>query len=89
MKLIMNAIRKIQHARFICTKGKNKLQKMYKYKNIETLQKARQFASCYVYKKLDTLRYAICHEILKLTFMYKKYDTLRYVTFLFKKTDTS
>ena len=32
------------------------------YKNIDTLEKARQFASRFIYKKLDTLRYAIYNE---------------------------
>ena len=62
-----------------------KLQKHVIYKNIATLQKARQFASRFIYKKPDTLRYAISHEMLKLTFTYKKYDTLRYVMFYEKR----
>ena len=59
-----------------------KLQNNLIYKKIDTLQKARQFASRFIYNKSDTLRYAIFHEMLKLTFMYKKYDTLHYVMFL-------
>ena len=39
------------------------LQNNLLYKNIDTLQKARQFALRFIYKKPDTLRYAICHEI--------------------------
>ena len=40
-----------------------KLQNNLIYKKIDTLQKARQFASRFIYKKPDTLRYVICHEI--------------------------
>ena len=32
-------------------------------KNIDTLQKARQFTSLFIYKKPDTLWYAIFHEM--------------------------
>ena len=64
-----------------------KIAKQFNIQNIDTLQKARHFASCFIYKNPDTLRYAICHEILKLAFMYKKNDTLRYVM-LKKKIQT-
>ena len=48
---------------FYTYKRQNKLQKTFTYTNIDTLQKARQFASRFIYKKPDTLRYEICHEI--------------------------
>ena len=57
----MTTISKRQHARLIYKKGK-KVQNNFIYKNIVTLQKARQFASRFIYDNPDTLRYAIFHE---------------------------
>ena len=48
---------------YIYTKGKTDIKTIIFKKYIDTLQKARQFASRFLYKKLKTLRYAICHEL--------------------------
>ena len=37
--------------------------KQFYIQKIDTLKKARQFALRFIYKKLDTLQYAICHDI--------------------------
>ena len=50
-----------QRARFIYTNGK-KVHNNFIYKNIDTLQKVRQFASRFIYKKPDNLLYEIFHE---------------------------
>ena len=57
---------------FYIYKWQNKLQKIYIYRKIDTLQKARQFASRFIYKKPDTLRYAICHEIFEVSIYVQK-----------------
>ena len=44
------------------TNKTTKMKNNFIYKNIDTLEKARQFASRFIYKKLDTLRYAIYNE---------------------------
>ena len=80
MKVTITTISERQRARFIYT-NREKLQNNLIYKKIDTLQKARQFVSRFIYKNPDNLRYAICHEILQFAFMYKKYDTLRYMMF--------
>ena len=58
MKVTITTISERQRARFIYTKDKNKLQNNFIYKNIDTLKKARQFASRFIYKNPDTVRYA-------------------------------
>ena len=58
------------------------------YKKPHTSQKARQFPVRFIYKKHDTLCYAIFHEIFEVGIYIQKHDTLRYVTFLYTKTQT-
>ena len=72
MKIIITTISERQHAPFIYTTGKNKFHNNFINKNIDTLQKARQCASRFIYNKADTLRYAICHEILEVGIYVRK-----------------
>ena len=63
MKITMTTISKRQGARFIYTKDK-KMTKQFYIQEDRHLAKARKFASPFIYKKLNTLRHAICHEII-------------------------
>ena len=63
MKFTITDIIERQRARFYKYKQQNKLKNVFKYKKQENLQKARQFPVCFIYKNLDTLRYAIFREI--------------------------
>ena len=72
MKVTITTISERQHARFIYTKDKNKWQNNLIYKNIDTLKKARQFASCFIYKNQYTLCYAICHEMFEVIIYVQK-----------------
>ena len=66
----------------------NKLQNNFIYKNMDTLQKARQFTSRFVYKKPDTLRYAICHEIFRSWHLCTKSMTLFVTCHFYKQIQT-
>ena len=46
-------------------KWQKKVHNNFTYKNIDTLQKARQFASRFIFKKPDNLQYEIFHEIFR------------------------
>ena len=59
MKITTTAIRERQRAGVYIYKKQRKLRNVFIYKNSDTLQKARQFALRFIYKKLDTLCYAI------------------------------
>ena len=48
------------------------IAKYFYIQKIDTLQKARQFTSRFVYKKPDTLRYAICHEMFEVDIYVQK-----------------
>ena len=65
---------------FIYTKNQKHVIRFYIQKP-DTLQKARNFPLRFIYKKCDTLRYAIFMKMLKLAFIYKKHEILRHVTF--------
>ena len=73
---------------FIYTKSKNNCE-TFLYKTFQTLcKKQDNLRSVFIYKKRDTLRYAVFHEIFKLAFIYKNHDTFRYVKFLYTKSQT-
>ena len=79
----MTAISKRQRARFYIYK-KQKNCKMFLYTKSPTIFKNQDNSRyVFIYKKEDTLRYAISMKILWLGFIYKKHDTLRYVIFLY------
>ena len=67
MKITMNAISERQRASlYIYKKAKKMRNVLYIYKNPDTFQKARKFPFGFIYKKPDTLRYTVFHEILEL-----------------------
>ena len=74
-----------KRARFYIPKKQKILRYVFIYKKPDTFQKARQFPLRFIYKKLDTLRYAIVHEILEVGTYIQNYDTLSYVTLLYTK----
>ena len=77
----MTAISRKQRARFYMYK-KQKKYRMFLYTKRHTLYQKQDNSRCvFMYKKQDTLRYAVFMKILKLEFVFKKHDTLRYVTF--------
>ena len=51
----------------------------------DTLQKARQFLLCFIYKILTLY---VTRLIFNLPFTYKKHNNLRYVTFLYTQIQT-
>ena len=70
---------------FLYIEKEKNAKRFYMHKKQDTSQKARQFPLRFIYKKHDTLHYAIFVKMLKLAFIYKKHDTLRYVTFIYTK----
>ena len=62
------------------------MRNVFIYKKRYTLQKSRQFPLGFIYKKHDTLRYAIFHENVEVgTYIYKRNDTLLFVKFFIQK----
>ena len=76
MKIKMTAISRKQRARFYMYK-KQKNYRMFLYTKRHTLcQKQDNYRCVFMYKKQDTLRYAVFMKILKLAFIYTKSMTL-------------
>ena len=72
---------------FYIYKRQNKLQNNL-YIQKKHLEKARKFASRFIYKKLNTLRHAICHEIIWSWHLCTKSMTLLVTWRFYKKSQT-
>ena len=81
----MTAISERQSARFYICKNPKKCETFLYAKPQTFCKKQDNFRYVFIYKKQDTLRYAIFMKFLKLTFLYKKHDPLRYLTFYIQK----
>ena len=74
---------------FKYTKRGGNCQTLLYAKSTTLVKKLDNFGYVFEYKKPYTWRYWIFMKFLKISFEYKKHDTLHYVTFIYKKLDTS